>query len=677
MYSTYLGGSGDDIGRGIAVDSAGNAYIAGETYSANFPPKDSIQPYGGGDDAFVTKLNASGSQLIYSTFLGGPTNDSASAIAVDSSGIAYETGNTNGSFPTRSGAYQFSSGGANDAFVVKISADGHAPLLYSSYIGGSGNDYGGSIAADDIGNVYVSGITESSNFPTTSGVFQPNFAGGWRDAYVTKISTTNTSPNYSTYLGGTASDGPDGLAIDSLGYAYIKGWTTSNNFPVHSSVSSSAYQQLKNGGQDAFVSKINPSGSALVYSTYLGGTLEEHGSGIILDSTGHAYITGFTCSLNFPSSSSIQPFYGGGAYDAFVTKLDVDGTALVDTTYLGGSSDDQANGIAIDTSGNIYVAGGTSSADFKVKNAYQSNNAGGSRDAFITKMQLDAITILSFKISPSSVVGGKSAIGTVTLSKPVPMNGFVVYLVSSDPTIVSVPYSVPVPVGASSVSFPILTNPVAATTKVPITATFDGSSKTTPITVTAASLYSLAFQLTSVIGGNTDLGTVKLNGAAPDGGAVVFLSSSNPAVFSVPSSVTTSAGAISNTFNGTAYPISVDTVVTVTANYPGNGLPKTTKVTVKAPVIKSFTITPSTVQGGIQNSMGTIMLTGVAPAGGIVVPLTSSDTSAATVPASVTVLAGNNTVDFTITSQAVVIQKRPVITATSTVIKAIILTVNP
>ncbi|MCJ7443472.1 MAG: SBBP repeat-containing protein, partial [Methanotrichaceae archaeon] len=304
VYSTYLGGSGYDHSRGIAVDSSGNAYVIGSTDSTNFPMQNPIQPsFGDGlNDVFVTKINAAGSALIYSSYLGGNGYDYGYDIAVDSSGNAFVTGSTQSiNFPTQTPIQPSFGGGSNDGFVAKINAAGSA-LVYSTYIGGNSSDYGEGIAVDSSGNVYITGRTDSTNFPMQNPI-QPSFGGGPWDVFVTKINAAGLALVYSTYLGRSDNDYGNGIAVDSSGNVYIVGTTYSTNFPTQNPI-----QPSFGGGEgDGFVTKINADGSALVYSTYLGGSSSDHGGGIAVDSSGKAYVTGTTYSTNFPTQNPIQP----------------------------------------------------------------------------------------------------------------------------------------------------------------------------------------------------------------------------------------------------------------------------------------------------------------------------------------------------------------------------------
>ena len=393
VYSTYLGGSGDDESFRIAVDASGNAYVAGFTPSTSYPTTaGAFQPsYGGGNyDAFVSKLNPSGTALVYSTYLGGNDFDSGYGIAADGSGNAYVTGFTaSTNFPTTVGAFQTSyGGGINDAYVTKLNPSGTA-LVYSTYLGSSDADGGYRIVVDGSGNTYVAGITTdfspgATDFPTTAGAAQTSYGGGGYDTFVTKLNPTGTGLVYSTYLGGSSDETVNVLTVDGVGNAYVTGATISTNFPT----TAGAFQTGYGGGnRDAFVSKLNPSGTALVYSTYLGGNDFDAGFGIAVDGAGNAYVTGSTVSTNFPTTAgALQTSYGGGGNDAYVTKLNPSGTALVYSTYFGSSGSDGGSSIAVDGLGNAYFVGSTSSTNIPTTpDAFQTSSGGGS-DAMLVKL---------------------------------------------------------------------------------------------------------------------------------------------------------------------------------------------------------------------------------------------------------------------------------------------------
>jgi YVTN family beta-propeller protein len=409
VYSTYLGGSGIDYAKGIAVDSSGSAYVAGYTSSTNFPLSTAPEQgtFGGGlNNVFVAKLTPAGDALVYSTYIGGSVDDGANGLAVDSSGNAYVVGYTQSTnFPgaSSSSIQATYGGGSGDGFVLELNATGNA-LVYSSYLGGAGSDVATAIALDSSGNAYVVGETQSANFPgVTSSSMQAANAGGG-DAFVTKINPGGTAIVYSTYLGGAGSDTAYAVAVDSSGNAFVVGQTSSTSFP---GVNSNSLQPASGGGtSDGFVAELNAAGTALVYSTFLGGNGTDLALGIALDSTGNAYVTGYTASTNFPVTPGAFQAASGGGYDGFVAKLNPGGTTLVYSTYLGGSGTDEAAGIAVDSSGNAYVAGGTTSTNFPGVNSssVQSVYGGGASDAVVAELN-PAGSALVF----STYLGGSGA----------------------------------------------------------------------------------------------------------------------------------------------------------------------------------------------------------------------------------------------------------------------------
>ncbi|MCX6827179.1 MAG: SBBP repeat-containing protein, partial [candidate division Zixibacteria bacterium] len=346
VYSTYLGGSGNDEGGDIAVDASGAIYVMGSTGSTNFPMIWKGSGYdhnynGSYSDVFVTKLPPSGDTLIYSTYLGGNSDDWGYGIAIDGSGAAYLTGWTASlNFPTHN-AYQATHQGDNyDAFVTKLSSDGDM-LVYSTYLGGSGIDNRGlDIAVDAFGSAYVTGTTYSTDFPAFSAYQGTNQGSG--DAFVTKFSSSGSNLVYSTYLGGSANDEGNGIAVNGSGSAYVTGFTESSNFPTVN-----YYQGIYQGNTDVFVTKLTVAGDSLIYSTYLGGDSSDIGYGIAVDASGSAYVTGYTKSTDFPTLNPVQGTLRDSSdldtlryLDVFVTKVTPTGNNLGYSTYLGGYSQD-------------------------------------------------------------------------------------------------------------------------------------------------------------------------------------------------------------------------------------------------------------------------------------------------------------------------------------------------
>ena len=372
VYSTYIGGSENDSAYPIAVDSSGSTYVTGRANSTNFPISNAYQStYGGGSfDVFVLKLNPAGSAPIYSTYIGGSGWDQGEAIVVDSNGNAYVTGYTGSiNFPTSYPYQGIYRGGTYDAFVLKLNAAGSA-LVYSTYIGGSGDDLGHDIAVDASGNAYVTGSTSSTNFPLANANQSTN--GGVDDVFVLKLKPTGSALIYSTFIGGNGEDVGNSIAIDSSGNAYVTGFTTSTNFPLVN-----AFQGTHSGTDDVFVLKLNPVGNVLLYSTYIGTSGEDSGNSIAVDSAGNICVTGYTNSTVFPISNAYQSTYGGGSFDAFILKFNPAGDTLLYSTYIGGNGDDGGYSLAIDSNDNVYVTGHTFSSNFPLANAYQSANGGG------------------------------------------------------------------------------------------------------------------------------------------------------------------------------------------------------------------------------------------------------------------------------------------------------------
>jgi uncharacterized protein (TIGR03437 family) len=422
LYTTHFGGTAADVGLGIALDASGNIYVTGMTLSSDFPvsagavqTKIATGTFGGNNRmCFVSKLNNAGTALQYSTFLGGSDGDTTcTGIGVDSTGNAYVSGATYANnYPTVNAIQaKYTSSGFMpfDAFVSKVSADG-TKLIYSTYLGGSGTSGATAIAVDATGNAYVTGATTSKDFPVTTGAYQTAYAGagGQRitiiasgDAFVTKMDPTGKLV-YSTFLGGSKDDIGIGIAIDGAGNAYVAGSTMSSNFPTVS-----AYQSSYKGSAgdvnytsgDGFVAKLNPLGSGLVFSTYLGGSKDDRASAIGLDASGNIFVAGNTFSTDFPiTPDAKQPTFGGenpnDSYrtgDAFFTQLSPAG-ALLSSTYFGGSGTDFAAGLAVDGQGGIVVVGGTDSSNlFTTSGALQSKFGGAAGDylpagdAFILK----------------------------------------------------------------------------------------------------------------------------------------------------------------------------------------------------------------------------------------------------------------------------------------------------
>ena len=377
--STYIGGSGADEATGVAVDSEGNVIVGGNTDSTDFPLRLPLQgQVGGKTDAFLLKVTAS-NELVFSTYIGGFEIDNLNGLAVDSGNNIIAGGLTYSTNFWASGGFQSAFHGVNgstEGWVFKTNPAG--VRLWSSYLGGFGNDAVNGLALDTQGNVYLTGFTTSIDFLTTPGAFQPNLRQvNIPDAFVTKIDA-NGSPTWSTYLGGTAYDEGIDIAVNAAGNAFVTGNTDSSNFPVLNTL------QGPPGNRDTFVTKLSVDGKSLAFSTYLAGSGTDTASDIALDPAGDVYVIGSTNSLNFPLASPMQASLSGGS-DLYVTKINSAGTARVWSTYLGGLSDDAAGGIAIDSQANLYLTGNTISPNFPQVGA-SVQAYGGSYDAFVSKI---------------------------------------------------------------------------------------------------------------------------------------------------------------------------------------------------------------------------------------------------------------------------------------------------
>lgn len=390
IWGTYIGGTSEEGASGLARDGSDNLYVTGSVYSTTYPT--TVGAYdltqNGSQDAYVTKLNASGTALIYSTFLGGSGTglEQGYAITVDANGNAYVTGNIgSGDFPTTPGAFDVSANGT-DVFVTKLNATGTA-LVYSTFMGGNGQDFGLAIAIDATGNAYVTGYTNSGNFPVTVGVYDPTFSSSTftQDVFVSKLNATASVLIFSTYLGGYGSDYGNGIAVDASGNVYVTG-SCSSAFPLFPTTSG-AFDQTQGGGDDVYVAKLNSTATTLVFSTYIGGTTNDAGTSIAVDSNGDTYIGGYTASVTFPITIGVfDQVHNGGIRDAFVTKLNAAGSTLLYSTFVGGTGDDRATSIGINSAGNVYLCGITTSVDMPTTSGSFDQTSNGGWDGFVAQL---------------------------------------------------------------------------------------------------------------------------------------------------------------------------------------------------------------------------------------------------------------------------------------------------
>jgi hypothetical protein len=707
IYSTFLGDEQSESADAVAVDDNGHAYITGYTRSLNFPISPSAYQGSlnvGNYSAFVTRLNAQGNALVYSTFLGGNTASTAGAIAqqeglgiaIDSTGHAYVAGWTNAvDFPQSQACQTTYGGGQTDAFVTRLNtnASGAASLVYSTYLGGGGIDRGIDVAVGDTGQAYVTGHTASgapAPFPTHNPV-QASLAGA-TDAFVAKLDTLISGVSslvYSTYLGGSRSENPTspwpgGIAVDPLGYAYVTGATNSwSSASIPFPTTPNAYQPetVGVGDLDAFLTKFDPAG-ARVYSTFFGGSGDDFGRAVAVDAAGQAHLAGEVgdlSSADFPTRIAVQPTYGGGTTDAFVAQFDTEASgdaSLIHSTFFGGSNIDQAFGVAVDSAGNAYITGKTSSVGLATAGAYQVGMQGVA-DAFVAKIeQTPVVSLVSLTLNPSSVTGSKPSKATVALSNPAPAGGVVITLVSSDTSIATVPASTTIAEGQTSRTFSVATKAVTTTTTVEISATFDGVTKTASLTVFRPALKTLALSPATFPGGcGQSIGKVTLTGKAPAGGVAVALSDTNP-VASVPTSVMVPDGTTSATFVITAPAVTSNHTGAVTATL--DGLSKSKTLTVRPIGVQSLNLSPNPVVGPATVT-GTVTLECRAAPGDVVVTLSSSNPAVASpTAASIIIPFDSTTASFTVTTADVSTVSSAVIKATAGgLTKSVRLTVNP
>jgi hypothetical protein len=461
-YSTYLGGGQFDAAFGVAVDAGGAAHVVGETYSVQFPAGSTLSSQArASKDAFIAKLNAAGSALEYLVFLGGTQSDSARAVAVDSAGNAYVAGVTSSAdFPTTAGAWRRTHGGLEDGFAVKLGPGGN--LIYSTFVGAGGSDFAVAIAADGAGCAYVAGYTSSLSFPVTSGAYQSSYRGGYYDGFVVKLDAAGSAAVYatllggsrndivlgiavdgagaawvggqtdsadfpvvsaaqtqlggssdgfvaklspaggtllvSTYLGGSASDAITAVAVDGSGACYVAGWTASGNFPV----SSGALQRTYAGSFDAVVVKLAATGGTPAFATYLGGSASDQATAVRVDGAGNVWVAGFTRSLNFPLRNASGAFRG--EEDGFLSVLNAAGAGLVYSDLLGGSGQDRVYGMALDAAANAWLTGFTLSADFPTTPGSFRPSPAGAGDGYVSKVAVN-FAPNSLSVSPSSGSG--------------------------------------------------------------------------------------------------------------------------------------------------------------------------------------------------------------------------------------------------------------------------------
>ena len=423
IYYVFIGDQFED-GYAIAIDATGAALITGETRSLNFPTKNPFQAmYGGGfNDGFVTKVSPDGLSLVFSSYIGGPNYDIGTGIAVDPTGNAYVSVQTErSSLPTNSDAFQRTESSTGyHPYVFKLSQAGS--ITWGTYVAGSGDEIGMfGITVDNSGHAFLAGATDSEDFPTTEQAFQrtlPAVGSQPTSAFISKLEADGTGLVYSTFLGGGSGSGAQFVAIDSSGNAYVGGTVFGQDFPTKNAIQTT----YAGGDQDGFVAELTPGGDALVFSTFLGGSNDEWGCcAVAIGPNGAIYVGGHTTSPDFPVKNSLQPFKAQGTLQSgqgFFAQFNPGGSLLF-SSFLGGSTDTWVAGIATDASGAIYLTGQTSDTDFPVLNPYQKTN-GGLTDIFITKVAPDTLPPSPFSatpiVLPAQFVVGGAAPATQTIS---------------------------------------------------------------------------------------------------------------------------------------------------------------------------------------------------------------------------------------------------------------------
>ncbi|MHA1187003.1 MAG: SBBP repeat-containing protein [Candidatus Heimdallarchaeota archaeon] len=405
VYSTFIGGDSNDVALSTVIDEQGSIYLTGYTSSLNFPlTQDAFNStHSGSSDCFVLKLSPDGSNILYSTFIGGYSMDHAVSIVVDEDGCVYVTGFTLSSdFPTTENAFNRTHCWDDgyfpqkfDCFVFKLSADG-SELLYSTFVGGTDSNLGGSIAVNDEGNAFVTGVTSSSDFPSTTNAFDDSF-NGEIDCFVFKLSVDGSALIYSTFIGGNFSDRSMEIIIDQNNNAFVIGFTESNDFPVTDGVFSTSH----NGESDGFLCKLSADGSLMHFSTLIGGKDSDICGSIVLDKRGNIYMTGYTKSDDFPTTSNALNSTFIGDTDIFVTKFSEEGTNLLYSTLIGGKEGDIGLSIALDIKNNLYVVGKTESADFPVTDDAYNKTHSGDDDLVIFKISMN-----DYALEFSTFIGG-------------------------------------------------------------------------------------------------------------------------------------------------------------------------------------------------------------------------------------------------------------------------------
>lgn len=563
LYAGYIGGAGFDVGSGVAVDGAGNAYLTGYTTSNQTTFPVTLGPdltYNGANDAFVIKVNAAGSALVYAGYVGGADDDLGFGIAVDGNGGAYLAGSANSTqatFPVSVGP-DLTHNGSSDAFIAKVNSGGTG-LTYAGYIGGVDTDAAAGVAVDGAGNAYVAGYADSAetSFPVSVG---PDVShNGGDDAFITKVNAAGSALVYSGYVGGADNDAAQGVAVDNAGRAYLTGYTAS---PQASFPTLIGPDLTHNGGTDAFVASVASSGAALVYSGYIGGVNDDAGQAIALDATNHAYLTGRTASTetSFPVRSGPDLTYNGGASDAFTAKVNDAANGLAYCGYIGGTVGEEGFGIAANAAGDTSLTGVTAStaASFPVSGGPDSTH-NGANDAFVMSLrEVPEVAEISLGTTNSAteqtLAGGCGAdAGFVRLSAPAPAGGFTVTL-SDTLNAAQVPATLTIPAGRTTAIFYTTTTPVNQLETGQVTATGGGVSRSQTLNVRPVKVRSLALSTVQTTGNQTVTATATLECALPSALTLALSSSDSDVALVNSPTLTLAAGQTVGTFQVTTLP---------------------------------------------------------------------------------------------------------------------------
>lgn len=426
IWSTFLGGNDEDINQDLVADSSGDYYLCGTTRSSDFPttPGAYDESFNGGSaleyggDTWIAKIDGVTGQLIYSTFIGGPGDEEPDAIYVNASGEVIVLGLTaSANFPTTPGAYDEVHNGGKDIFLLKLSADG-STLLWSTFLGGSGDEESWEktrLGLDATGNIYITGFTASDDFPATPGAYDETHNGpndgsnAARDVFVAKFSPDGSTLGYATYIGGTDRDQGMSLTANAAGEVYLTGFTYSSDFPF----TAGAYDETFNGGRDVYVLKLNAAGSALMYSTFIGGAANDWAWDMVVDPSGEVYVTGNTVSDDYPTTAGAYQTVRGPQSVAFATQLNAAGSDLVASTMLGGTTGGTiALSLDRDAGGDIWIAGETSASNMPTTALAYLSDFQGMQDSFLA--QFDP-TLGSLKYSSYVGSSGKEIEGHIAV----------------------------------------------------------------------------------------------------------------------------------------------------------------------------------------------------------------------------------------------------------------------